>query len=121
MLIYISCIQLQDYYDFDGGSFYRMLQQQPEFKNTSISKAKLNGSNRKSVDVLDAAGEKAEPILIPSFRCWMGSKDGMQNSGPPYVLPNSYIKTNIGSKNLQVSPTGQFSYFDFVTSECIHS
>eukprot|EP00250_Pteridium_aquilinum_P020427 c24810_g1_i1 orf=295-4452(+) len=82
----------RDYYEFDGGSFYRMLQQQPESNNPFISKVKSDVSNKRTLDGLDVKGKKSGPILIPSFRSQIKSDDSLQNSGLPYALPESYIK-----------------------------
>ncbi|KAI5061125.1 hypothetical protein GOP47_0023630 [Adiantum capillus-veneris] len=91
----------EDYYEFDGGSFHKLLQQQPEVKSPSASQAKSYGSVRKSLHALDATGGKAESIVIPSFRMCMEPMDSLQHSTFPYILPDSYIKAGSTIENHQ--------------------
>ncbi|MCO5557711.1 hypothetical protein L7F22_011282 [Adiantum nelumboides] len=92
----------EEYYEFDGGSFHRMLGQQPEVKSSCPGQAKLNGSIRKVLHALDPAREKVDSIVIPSFRVCEESEGSLQHSGLPYILPDSYVTTGFSVENQHV-------------------
>ncbi|MCO5614033.1 hypothetical protein L7F22_068313 [Adiantum nelumboides] len=92
----------EEYYEFDGGSFHRMLGQQPEVKSSCPGQAKPNGSIRKVLHALDPALEKVDSIVIPSFRVCEEPEGSLQHSGLPYILPDLHVTTGFSVENQHV-------------------
>lgn len=82
----------QDYYDFDGGSFYRMLQQQGDLKKISCDQMVSTSSSKRSSDALEREEGKRNPIKTPSFRIVPDFEEQEQRSRLTYTVPQGYIR-----------------------------
>lgn len=96
-LIRTCGVIFKEYYDFDGGSFHRLFQQQSEPVNCCIEKLKGHESSSESVP---NTGTKDKPIFLPAFRSRGEPEDKLQIS---YAVPDSYIKAKPQIRAHQVS------------------
>ncbi|KAH7281577.1 hypothetical protein KP509_36G054100 [Ceratopteris richardii] len=92
----------KDYYELDGGSFYRLLQQQPELNSPSfISQIKPDGISKHMLQSVDTREEKAESIIIPSFRPCRHPCQSTEHPPFQYELPDSYIRMGSSTGQLE--------------------